>query len=194
MTDYPLRGGVGIQGLQVAGVYHAGKRIGLAHAGTMLVPSGKNLLRYGAATTVGGRMAASIMADGGLRVETAATVPSWNGFQWRTDILSSDLHEGDVLTASLADYDRLNKLCFQIFFDDESGKFLQRITFTSDNMTPRTITVPAGAVVFRACVFTYGAQAESSVAILHPQLERGSERTCWEPPAILAGGGQPKRP
>lgn len=154
----------------------------------MLVPSGKNLLSYGAATSVGGRMAASVMADGGLRVETASTVASWNGFQWRTGILSPGLHEGDVLTASLSDDDRLNKLCFQIFFDDESGKILWRTTFTSDSMTPRTITVPSGAARFRACVFTYGVQAESSVTTLHPQLERGSVRTCWEPPENCGGG------
>ena len=50
MTDYPLRGGgVCVNGLLVAGIYHAGQRIGLTHDGALLVPSGKNLLNYGVA-------------------------------------------------------------------------------------------------------------------------------------------------
>lgn len=61
-----MGGGVCVNGLPVAGIYHAGQRIGLTHGGTMLVPSGKNLLNYGVAQV--GHMIASVIDDGGLRV------------------------------------------------------------------------------------------------------------------------------
>lgn len=187
MTDYPLRGGVCVNGLPVAGIYHAGQRIGLTHDGALLVPSGKNLLNYGVAQA--GHMIASVIDDGGLRVATTAPMNSWIGFRWKADI-APELHEGDKLTLSLEDGDTLNGICFQVFFYDAAGKMLQRATFTKDNITSlKSLTVPAGAMTYDTCVFTYGKLSESTTSILHPQLELGDKRTCWEPPEKLRGGG-----
>lgn len=188
MTDYPLRGGgVCVNGLLVAGIYHAGQRIGLTHDGALLVPSGKNLLNYGVAQA--GHMIASVIDNGGLRVATTAPMNSWIGFRWKADI-APELHEGDKLTLSLEDGDTLNGICFQVFFYDAAGKMLQRATFTKDNITSlKSLTVPAGAMTYDTCVFTYGKLSESTTSILHPQLELGDKRTCWEPPEKLRGGG-----
>lgn len=187
MTDYPLRGGVCVNGLPVAGIYHAGQRIGLTHDGALLVPSGKNLLNYGVAQA--GHMIASVIDDGGLRVAATAPMNSWIGFRWKADI-APELHEGDKLTLSLEDGDTLNGICFQVFFCDAAGKMLQRATFTKDNITSlKSLTVPAGAMTYDTCVFTYGKLSESTTSILHPQLELGDKRTCWEPPEKLRGGG-----
>lgn len=188
MTDYPLRGGgVCVNGLPVAGIYHAGQRIGLTHDGALLVPSGKNLLNYGVAQA--GHMIASVIDDGGLRVAATAPMNSWIGFRWKADI-APELHEGDKLTLSLEDGDTLNGICFQVLFYDAAGKMLQRATFTKDNITSlKSLTVPAGAMTYDTCVFTYGKLSESTTSILHPQLELGDKRTCWEPPEKLRGGG-----
>lgn len=43
-----LRGGVCLHGLEVAGAYHAGKKIGLGKAGSLLLPAlGRNLITNG---------------------------------------------------------------------------------------------------------------------------------------------------
>ena len=147
------------------------------------MPSGKNLLNYGVAQA--GHMIASVIDDGGLRVAATAPMNSWIGFRWKADI-APELHEGDKLTLSLEDGDTLNGICFQVFFYDAAGKMLQRATFTKDNITSlKSLTVPAGAMTYDTCVFTYGKLSESTTSILHPQLELGDKRTCWEPPEKL---------
>ena len=152
------------------------------------MPSGKNLLNYGVAQA--GHMIASVIDNGGLRVATTAPMNSWIGFRWKADI-APELHEGDKLTLSLEDGDTLNGICFQVFFYDAAGKMLQRATFTKDNITSlKSLTVPAGAMTYDTCVFTYGKLSESTTSILHPQLELGDKRTCWEPPEKLRGGGE----
>ena len=151
------------------------------------MPSGKNLLNYGVAQV--GHMIASVIDDGGLRVAATAPMNSWIGFRWKADI-APELHEGDKLTLSLEDGDTLNGICFQVFFYDAAGKMLQRATFIKDNITSlKSLTVPAGAMTYDTCVFTYGKLSESTTSILHPQLELGDKRTCWEPPENLRGGG-----
>ena len=172
MTDYPLRGGgVCVNGLPVAGIYHAGQRIGLTHDGALLVPSGKNLLNYGVAQS--GHMIASVIDNGGLRVATTAPMNSWIGFRWKADI-APELHEGDKLTLSLEDGDTLNGICFQVLFYDAAGKMLQRATFTKDNITSlKSLTVPAGAMTYDTCVFPYGKLSESTTSILHPPVGAG---------------------
>lgn len=151
------------------------------------MPSGKNLLNYGAAQV--GHMIASVIDDGGLRVDATAPMASWIGFRWKADI-APELNEGDKLMLSLEDGDTLNGICFQVFFYDATGKMLQRCTFIKDNITAlKSLTVPAGAMTYDTCVFTYGTLSEPTTSILHPQLELGDKRTCWEPPENLRGGG-----
>ena len=72
---------------------------------------------------------------------------------------------------------------------DAAGKMLQRCTFIKDNITAlKSLTVPAGAMTYDTCVFTYGTLSEPTTSILRPQLELGDKRTCWEPPENLRGG------
>ena len=180
MTDYPLRGGVCVNGLPVAGIYHAGQRIGLTHDGALLVPSGKNLLNYGVAQA--GHMIASVIDDGGLRVAATAPMNSWIGFRWKADI-APELHEGDKLTLSLEDGDTLNGICFQVFFYDAAGKMLQRATFTKDNITSlKSLTVPAGAMTYDTCVSPSGNRSHPPPPTRPPRWARGDTRPGGAPP------------
>lgn len=194
MTDYPLRGGVCVNGLPVAGICHAGRRIGLTRDGALLVPSGKNLLRWSEMTAFDGLVKTAVTDDGGLHVKVKAGLHCWCGISW--DIACADIgvSPGDTLTASLADDEQLGggMLLNLKFFTDSYGSYAAQKNFGWGNV--EVMTIPEDTITIQFTVMaTTDISADLSKTI-HPQLERGSARTCWEPPEKLRGGGRPKRP
>lgn len=188
MTDYPLRGGVCVNGLPVAGICHAGRRIGLTHDGALLVPSGKNLLRWSPMPAFDGLVKTTVTDDGGLHVKVKAGLHCWCGISW--DIACADIgvSPGDTLTASLADDEQLGggMLLNLKFLTNSYGSYAEQQNFGWGNIS--TFTVPEKTIVIQFTVMaTTDISADLSKTI-HPQLERGSARTCWEPPENLRGG------
>lgn len=189
MTDYPLRGGVCVNGLPVAGICHAGRRIGLAHDGALLVSSGKNLLRWSEMTAFDGLVKTAVTDDGGLHVKAQAGLHCWCGISW--DIACADIgvSPGDTLTASLADDEQLGggMLLNLKFITDSYGGYAAQQNFGWGNV--EVMTIPEDTITIQFTVMaTTDISADLSKTI-HPQLERGSARTCWEPPENLRGGG-----
>lgn len=183
MTDYPLRGGVSIHGLPVAGICHAGKRIGLAHDGIMLVPSGKNLLSYGAGT--GDNWVTEIAPDGGLTVTLGKGFKAWGAITFETTLSYAGLEPGDAVVVScdeLADYVRISTR-FMV-----GGELISEADYiTPESHVVRT-SIPDGTKRIQTQIFTTASVDADMTLHLHPQIEKGSERTCWEPPENLRGG------
>lgn len=192
MTDYPLRGGgVCVNGLPVAGAYHAGRRVGLTHGGSLLVPSGKNLLRWSDMTGFDGKIRTTVTSDGSLRVDAGAGLGAWCGILW--DIRCSDIgvRPGDVLTASLPQGELLGGgLLFNLkFLTDTGGSYAVQRNFGWGNIY--TFTVPEDTIIIRFTLFAADSALTADLSkTLHPQLERGDTRTCWEPPENLRGGAR----
>lgn len=185
---YPILGGISIDGKTVAGAYHDGHRIGLTHGDTMLVPSGKNLLRWSDMTAFDGLVKTTVTDDGGLHVKAKAGLHCWYGISW--DIACADIgvSPGDTLTASLTDDEQLGggMLLNLKFLTDSYGSYAEQQNFGWGNIP--TFTVPEKTIVIQFTVMaTTDISADLSKTI-HPQLEKGSKRTCWEPPEKLRGG------
>ena len=189
MTDYPLRwGGVCVNGLPVAGIYHAGRRIGLTHDGHCFVPSGKNLLRWSEMTAFDGLVKTAVTDDGGLHVKAKAGLHCWCGISWDIPLSDIGVSPGDTLTASLADDEQLGggMLLNLKFLTDSYGSYTAQQNFGWGNV--EVMTIPEDTITIQFTVMaTTDISADLSKTI-HPQLERGSARTCWEPPENLRGG------
>ena len=184
-----LRGGVCVNGLPVAGICHAGRRIGLTHGGSMLVPSGKNLLRWSEMTAFDGLVKTTVTDDGGLHVKTKAGLHCWYGISWDIPLSDIGVTVGDTLTASLADDEQLGggMLLNLKFLTDSYGGYTVQKNFGWGNV--EVMTIPEDTITIQFTVMaTTDISADLSKTI-HPQLERGSARTCWEPPEKLRGGG-----
>lgn len=189
MTDYPLRGGVCVNGLPVAGIYHAGRRIGLTHDGHCFVPSGKNLLCWSEMTAFDGLVKTAVTDDGGLHVKAKAGLHCWCGISWDIPLSDIGVSPGDTLTASLADDEQLGggMLLNLKFLTDSYGSYTAQQNFGWGNV--EVMTIPEDTITIQFTVMaTTDISADLSKTI-HPQLERGSARTCWEPPENLRGGG-----
>lgn len=190
MSDYPILGGIALAGMPVAGIYHAGRRVGLAHGDRLLVPSGKNLLRWSDMTEFDGKIRTTVAPDGGMRLDAEAGLGAWCGMEWRIDCQAAGIAPGDTLTVSQPAGESLsNGMLFNIkFFTDDKGSYAVQQNFGWGNVN--TFVVPEGTVILGFTVFTNGNPLPAGVSkTLHPQLEKGSARTCWEPPENLRGGG-----
>lgn len=188
MSDYPILGGIALAGMPVAGIYHAGRRVGLAHGDRLLVPSGKNLLRWSDMTGLDGKISVAVAADGGLILDAKAGLGAWCGIEWRIDCQAAGIAPGDTLTASQPEGESLNSgmLLNLKFYTDAGGSYTMQRNFGWGNVS--TFVVPEGTVIIGFTVFANGNALTADVSkTLHPQLERGSARTCWEPPENLRG-------
>lgn len=150
-------------------------------------------MAYAAADHKNGLISSSIMTDGGMRLVARAGLKKWVGLVWRTEI-PSDAVQGDTFTLSVADGDVLSHgFCVNLKIMDSAISMVgQHTAWGSDRSS--VFNLPQAASFFDFTFFSNTQLEEDVEFFLHPQLERGSVRTCWEPPAILAGGGQPKRP
>lgn len=184
MTDYPLRGGVCVNGLPVAGVYHAGRRVGLTHDDTLLVPSGKNFMRYGAYAD--DNCSAAIRPDGGLDIVLKSTFKAWYAITWATQLADVGLAAGDIITASC---DNLPPNVFMSTRFQEGGKLLSETQHLNSGLSTVSSAIPTGTTQIISQLFTSADHTEDRSLTIYPQIERGSQRTCWEPPENLRGGG-----
>lgn len=158
------------------------------------MPSGKNLLRWSEMTAFDGLVKTAVTDDGGLYVKVKAGLHCWCGISW--DIACADIgvSPGDTLTASLADDEQLGggMLLNLKFFTDSYGSYTVQQNFGWGNV--EVMTIPEDTITIQFTVMaTTDISADLSKTI-HPQLEKGSKRTCWEPPEKLRGGGHAKRP
>lgn len=185
MTDYPLRGGVCVNGLPVAGVYHAGRRVGLTHDDTLLVPSGKNFMRYGAYAD--DNCSAAIRPDGGLDIVLKSTFKAWYAITWATQLADVGLAAGDIITASC---DNLPPNVFMSTRFQEGGKLLSETQHLNSGLSTVSSAIPTGTTQIISQLFTSADHTEDRSLTIYPQIERGSQRTCWEPPENLRGGAR----
>ena len=95
---HPTLGGVSINGKTVEGAYHAGHRVGLTHGGIMLLPSGKNLMRYGACDVA--PLTVTVNTDGGLHCVFGEGVKAWSYVSFKTPLTDAGLSVGDHITVS----------------------------------------------------------------------------------------------
>lgn len=189
MTDYPLRGGVCVNGLPVAGICHAGRRIGLTHDGALLVPSGKNLMRYDAYADA--NAVAGIRADGGLDLTLKHSFRAWYAITWSTQLSDAGLAAGDTITASCAGLIARHYMSIRF---QRGGDLIGETPYLAIDRPFVSTSIPGGTTQIVTQLFTDADFTEDRHFTIHPQLERGSARTCWEPPENLRGGGRPKRP
>ena len=160
----------------------------------MLVPSGKNLLRWSDMTAFDGKIRTIVTPDGGMHVVAKAGLGLWCGVLWNLECATLGLSPGDTITASLPAGETLGGgLLFNLKFLRADGKYTVQQSFGWGNVETLAIPDSTTIIQFSVMVWRGGIPADMSKTV-HPQLEHGSARTCWEPPAILAVGGQPKRP
>ena len=184
MTDYPLRGGVCVNGLPVAGICHAGRRIGLTHDGALLVPSGKNLMRYDA--YVDANAVAGIRADGGLDITLKQSFRAWYAITWRTQLSDAGLAAGDTIMASCAGLIARHYMSIRF---QRGGDLISETPYLEIDRPFVSTSIPGGTTQIVTQLFTDADFTEDRHFTIHPQLEKGSKRTCWEPPENLRGGG-----
>ena len=184
MTDYPLRGGVCVNGLPVGGIYHAGRRIGLTHDGALLVPSGKNLMRYDAYADA--NAVAGIRADGGLDITLKQSFRAWYAITWSTQLSDAGLAAGDTITASCAGLIAHHYMSIRF---QRGGDLIGETPYLAIDRPFVSTSIPGGTTQIVTQLFTDADFTEDRHFTIHPQLERGSARTCWEPPENLRGGG-----
>ena len=156
----------------------------------MLVSSGKNLLRWSEMTAFDGLVKTAVTDDGGLHVKVKAGLNCWYGISWDIPLSDIGVTVGDTLTASLADDEQLGgEMLLNIkFITDSYGTWKVQHNFGWGNVV--AMTIPEDTITIRFAVMaTTDISADLSKTI-HPQLERGSARTCWEPPEKLRGGAR----
>ena len=187
---YPILGGVSINGETVAGACHAGHRVGLTHGGIMLLPSGKNLMRYGACDAA--PLTVTVNTDGGLHCVFGEGVKAWNYVSFKTPLTDAGLSVGDHITVSTdsAELDGLNgQIHVSIRFLASTGTFISQLDTLGANTTVVSGVIPDGTAVIETQVYTSADVSEDMVFDVHLQLEAGGARTAWEPPAVMAAGG-----
>lgn len=184
-----IMGGAMCAGRIVSGACLDGKRIGLAHAGQLICPSGKNRLAYPLGVRTDGLMRCELMRDGGLQVTLKAGLKQWNGLGVTVTLADIGLSPGDTVTLSSRYGDVVPQNCsFNIKFRAGGGEVVYDSGVWGAN-GQLAVTIPDAATRASFTVFRGIATTEDCEMILHPMLEKGSTRTVWEPPGNAGGQG-----
>lgn len=148
------------------------------------MPSGKNLMRYDAYADA--NAAAGIRADGGLDITLKQSFRAWYAITWRTQLSDAGLAAGDTITASCAGLIAHHYMSIRF---QRGGDLIGETPYLAIDRPFVSTSIPDGTTQIVTQLFTDADFTEDRHFTIHPQLERGSARTCWEPPEKLRGGG-----
>lgn len=183
-----IMGGAMCAGWIVSGACLGGRRIGIARAGQLICPSGRNLLIYPLGVRSDGLMRCELMSDGGLHVTLKAGLKAWNGLGVTVDLADIGLVPGNKVLLSSRFGDTVPPNCsFNLKFRADAVTLYDRGVWSSNGQL--MVTIPDAATRASFTVFRSIATTEDCEMILHPMLELGATRTAWEPPEN-AGGWQ----
>lgn len=147
----------------------------------MLLPTEKNCFTYTATTS--GAYSITIAPDGGLAVEISKEAAAWSAVSFNIPLSTVGLAVGDQITISCDEL--VDGVCISTRFMTNSWNLLGEAAYVKSLSKVIHSNIPSDTALLQMQIFTTRTFDTDLTLLLYPQVEKGSERTEWEPPASV---------